>query len=147
MVFTKRTLLVFLAVSLLAQFLQPDRTAPTSLPGSDLIALTMPRDSVAGLLRAACYDCHSNSTTYPWYSYITPVNFWLERHVDEGRDELNLSEWGAHKEKWQRHKAREAVEMLQDGSMPPDSYTLLHGEARLDEAERRELIALFEELR
>ena len=26
------------------------------------------------LARAACYDCHSNETHYPWYSHIAPVS-------------------------------------------------------------------------
>ena len=31
----------------------------------------------------ACYDCHSDRTDHPWYAYITPVNFWLQHHIDE----------------------------------------------------------------
>ncbi len=36
-----------------------------------------PSDQARDLAVAACYDCHSDHTTYPWYSYITPVNFWM----------------------------------------------------------------------
>ena len=109
--------------------------------------VTAASSSVADLLHVACYDCHSHTTTYPWYSYITPVNFWLQQHVNEGREELNLSEWGAHKEKWQRHKAKEAVEMLEAGEMPLPSYTIAHGDADLSPEQRAELVAYFQELR
>ncbi|HEY5650870.1 MAG TPA: heme-binding domain-containing protein, partial [Acidimicrobiia bacterium] len=42
---------------------------------------------------AACFDCHSNETEWPWYSNIAPVSWALQRDVDEGREELNFSEW------------------------------------------------------
>ncbi|MEO8588580.1 MAG: heme-binding domain-containing protein [Flavobacteriales bacterium] len=145
--YVRRGLLVLGVVLVLSQFLQPDRTAPKDDPVLDVVSLTAASDTVADLLHAACYDCHGNTTTYPWYSYVTPVNFWLQQHVNEGREELNLSEWGSHKEKWQRHKAKEAVEMLEEGSMPPANYTWLHQEAVITSEERRVLIAFFQELR
>lgn len=30
----------------------------------------------AELVMEACYDCHSNRTDWPWYSYVAPVS-WL----------------------------------------------------------------------
>ena len=41
---------------------------------------------VQSILDKACMDCHSSQTTYPWYGNITPVNYWLEGHVKEGRE-------------------------------------------------------------
>lgn len=56
---------------------QPDRTVQPNDPEHDLITVTAPSAAVQDLLHNACYDCHSDHTTYPWYSYITPVNFWM----------------------------------------------------------------------
>ncbi len=143
----RRAFGVLAVVFLLSQFLQPDRTTPTNAPVQDIVAITAASDTVADLLRVACYDCHSDHATYPWYSYITPVNFWLQQHVNEGREELNMSAWGDRSEKWQRHKAKESVEMLEEGEMPPLSYTLMHRNADLSADQRARLIAFFQGLR
>lgn len=139
----KRIGLTLLALFALAQFIRPDTTAPTADPALDLIAVTQPSAEVAALLRAACYDCHSNETKYPWYVNITPVNWWLQQHVNEGREEFHMSAWGGHKAKWQRHKAEEAVELVKKGEMPLDSYTWGHPEARLSDAQRVALTTYF----
>ena len=55
---------------LVAQFVTIRRTNPP-LKG-DLAA----PPQVKSLLREACYDCHSNETRWPWYTYIAPVS-WL----------------------------------------------------------------------
>ena len=141
---TRRRILIVAAIILLAaQLFQPDRTRPVHNAADDLIAVTHPTSAIADLLHTACYDCHSDETIYPWYSYITPVDFWLQHHVTEGRDELNMSTWAGRSEKWQRHKAKEAVEMLEDGSMPTPSYTWLHREAALTDDQRGMLVAFF----
>lgn len=142
----RRILLLLLALLAIAQFIRPDTSLPSSDPAQDMIAMTQPGGEVTHLLRTACYDCHSNETRYPWYVNITPVNWWLQQHVNEGREEFNMSEWGGHKAKWQRHKAEEAVEMVKDGEMPLDSYTWGHPEARLNDAQRAALTTYFSAL-
>ena len=87
------------------------------------------------LARRACFDCHSNETRWPWYSNIAPLSWLIQRDVDEGRDELNWSEWGPDEE------GDESAETVIDGSMPPDSYPLLHPEARLSDQEIDALVA------
>lgn len=85
----------------------------------------------------ACFDCHSNETEWPWYSNIAPVSWLVQRDVDEGRDELNFSEWHLDQE------GDEAAEAVSDRSMPPRQYLLTHPEARLDDLERGLLTAGF----
>jgi hypothetical protein len=77
----------------------------------------------------ACFDCHSNETVWPWYSNVAPVSWLVQRDVDEGREELNYSEWNRPQE------AGESAETVRDGSMPPRAYRLTHSEARLTDAE------------
>lgn len=88
------------------------------------------------LVRRACFDCHSNETVWPWYSNIAPISWVLTRHADEGRDELNFSEWGGRQE----DSAAEAAETVRDGEMPTWDYVLVHPEARLSDREKQELI-------
>lgn len=138
--------LILPGLALVAQVFQPDRSVQANDPEHDLITVTAPAAEVQDLLRNACYDCHSDRTTYPWYSYITPVNFWMQHHIDEGRAEFDMSSWGRRRDKWQRHKAKESVEMLEEGEMPLPSYTWVHPQARLSDAERNALMGFFKGL-
>jgi hypothetical protein len=98
-----------------------------------------PDQASADLARTACYDCHSNETEWPAYSYVAPMS-WLVRHdVEEGRDELNFSLWDEFDD-----EAHDAAERVEDGSMPPSQYQLLHPGARLTDAEVDQLVAAFE---
>src|SRR5690606_41618258 len=63
--------------------------------------------SLHDALPICCYDCHSNYTRYPWYSSITPVNYWLADHVKEGTEHLNLSKWSDYSVKKKDHKRSE----------------------------------------
>jgi mono/diheme cytochrome c family protein len=81
----------------------------------------------------ACFDCHSNESTWPWYSNVAPVSWLVQRDVDEGREQLNFSEWN------RRQEGHEAVETVRERSMPPTVYRLTHPNARLTDAELDEL--------
>lgn len=86
----------------------------------------------------ACFDCHSNETVWPWYSRVAPVSWLVTRDTNEGREELNFSEWGTRREQADGEDASEAV---LDRSMPMRIYLVTHVEARLDEAQRETLAA------
>jgi Haem-binding domain len=91
--------------------------------------------------RSACYDCHSNETEWPWYSYVAPLSWLVRDDVDRGREALNFSDWGTDDADVDPGDAADAVE---DGSMPPDRYVRLHPDVRLSDGERRALIAALE---
>jgi hypothetical protein len=88
---------------------------------------------------AACFDCHSNETELAWFERIAPISWRIKGHVDEGRSELNFSEWRTNP----GDKVEDAAEVVLEGEMPLDEYTRfgLHPEADLSAAERRELAA------
>ena len=88
------------------------------------------------LAKRACFDCHSNETIWPPYAYVAPTSLLLWRHVTEGRQHLNFSEW----DKGQP-RSREIQEQVDSGKMPPWDYLLLHGDAKLTDAEKQQLIA------
>jgi hypothetical protein len=83
----------------------------------------------------ACFDCHSNPTTWPWYSNVAPVSWLTQRDVDGGRAVLNFSEWGPGSD------LGEAAEAARDGEMPPWYYKPLHPRARLSSTETDALVA------
>ncbi|MCX5743768.1 MAG: heme-binding domain-containing protein [Proteobacteria bacterium] len=82
----------------------------------------------------ACFDCHSNESTWPWYSHVAPASWLVQNHVDEARPILNFSDWSRTYE-----EADDAAEQVKNGEMPPKSYTLLHPEARLSATEKQTL--------
>ena len=88
------------------------------------------------LAQQACFDCHSNLTTWPWYSNVAPVSWLTQRDVDSGRSTLNFSEW----DKPQDVSAGDIAEAV-NGGMPPWFYTLLHPKAGLSKAEKAQLVA------
>jgi mono/diheme cytochrome c family protein len=87
------------------------------------------------LTAAACFDCHSNETEWPWYTNIAPFSWLTQRDVDEGRETLNFSEWDQ-----PQHEVDEVGEVIREGEMPPWYYTILHSGARLSEEEQQRLI-------
>ncbi|WP_430895380.1 MULTISPECIES: heme-binding domain-containing protein [unclassified Paraflavitalea] len=99
-------------------------------------------EEVAVILKDACYDCHSNNTEYPWYTKIQPVGFWLNHHVNEGKEHLNFSEFLSYPATRQSKKLEEVVETIEEGEMPLASYTYfgLHKNAKLSEAQKQVLI-------
>jgi mono/diheme cytochrome c family protein len=88
----------------------------------------------AELFSDACADCHSNLTEWRWYSSVAPSSWLVQRDVDEGREILNVSEWDK-----PQGEPGEAAEAVEEGSMPPWQYKLLHGEARLSDQEKQDL--------
>ncbi len=90
------------------------------------------------LARRACFDCHSNETTWPWYSNVAPVSWLTQDDVNDGRRHLNFSEWN----KPQRH-AGHVAEEIKGGDMPPWFYLPMHARAKLTAAEQAALIAGF----
>ncbi len=92
------------------------------------------------LAKQACFDCHSNETVWPWYAKIAPASWLVFRDVDDGRSSLNFSEWPSLPAGAGQKIAGESAEQISGGEMPPIQYRLAHGEARLSDAEKQQLI-------
>lgn len=134
-------LLVFLAVIVIIQVFQPSRDNPP------VRAEVITPPEVKAVLRRACYDCHSNETAWPWYSYVNPMGWLVAGHVTEGREHLNFSDWENLDAQKQFHAKEEMLEVLGEGSMPLPSYLLLHGDAELSAEDKAALRRWAEESR
>ena len=97
-------------------------------------------DEVMSVLLRACYDCHSNQTRWPWYSRVAPVSWFLARDVREARADLNFSEWPVLDFELQHLEMDEIHDAVSEGKMPLRSYTLIHRDARLTQADRNLLL-------
>jgi uncharacterized membrane protein len=139
----KRIAYILLGILLVAQLIQPDRSVPTSGSATDMLATTQAPPDIQAWVRGACYDCHSYETVYPWYAHVTPFNFWLQDHINEGREVLNYSRWDTYAG---TKAARESGEETAEGEMPPANYTWMHAHARLTDAQRQQVVNWFNAL-
>ena len=123
-------------VFILAQFFQPDRNQEDPDLPSDLLLHMAPEDSIRTILVKSCYDCHSNQTRYPWYARIVPVAQMINRHVRNGKQELNFSLWGTYTKQQQVGYLVEICEVIENNEMPLKSYLILHRDAHLDDLQK-----------
>lgn len=129
----KKIGLILLIVLIVAQFFSPEKNEGDVTELNTFLAETKPPENVKKILETTCFDCHSNNTIYPWYNAITPVNYWLEHHIEDGKKHLNFSKWSAYSLKRKEHKMDELYEEVEHGEMPLKSYKWVHAEANLTE--------------
>ena len=141
-----RVVLALGVLFLLLQLIQPERTNPPA-SADDLRRHLPASPRVAGLLRAACFDCHSNQTRWPWYSYVAPVSWLVSRDVEEGRKHLNFSQWGSYERRKQIGRLGAVGEEVGNGEMPLPIYAAMHEEAKLSKEDRDSLVAWAEQMR
>ena len=122
-------------IFVIAQFFRPEKNEGELLSLKVFIEETSPPDEVHKILKESCFDCHSNKTRYPWYSKITPVNYWMADHIRVGKKKLNFSNWEKYSLKRKEHKFEELYEEVEKKNMPLDSYTWTHSDANLTDAQ------------
>jgi len=135
MKFLKYFLYVIVALFFLIQFFPSDLPENNDDISKDIMLTEQAPEDVKLILSKACYDCHSNQTNYPWYSYVAPVSWLIAKDTRLGREELNFSEW---KELSKRKKIKvlnEIAEEIEEKEMPLDIYTVIHKDAILSDEE------------
>ena len=135
----KITAIVLVVGFLGMQAVRPARTNPPVDESQTIFARTQMTPQVASIFDRSCRDCHSNKTIWPWYTQVAPVSWWLSNHVNEGRRNLNLSEWAKLNSDRQDRKLRQICDEVQDGVMPLSSYTPMHPQAKLSDQDRKTL--------
>jgi hypothetical protein len=122
-----------------SQFVRPAKTNPPIDEGKTLQATTQVPPAVARILDRACYDCHSSRTTWPWYTNIAPVSWFLVDHVNGGRKAMSFSEWATYPAQKIGRRLKGICKEVKSGDMPLSSYLILHPEAKLSEADKQVL--------
>ena len=136
----RKIALSILLILIVIQFFQPQKNQSTELLAADITKVTNVPDDVLTILKTSCYDCHSNNTIYPWYNNLQPVAWWLNNHIKEGKERLNFSEFGNYTFDKSRKKLRGIAREIEEGEMPLTSYTVIHRNAILDEAQKNLVI-------
>ena len=127
----KKILIGVAGVLIAVQFIPVDRSNP---PAEGEI---MESTELKTILKRSCYDCHSNETVWPWYSYVAPVSWLVADDVHEGRKHLNFSNWQNIEVRKVSKAKQEIWEMVSEGEMPLGKYVFLHPEAKLSEKDKQ----------
>ncbi len=131
----KIAVVVFVLLFGAAQLIRPNMENPPVDAAKAMSTIAPPPGDVDLILTRSCADCHSNTTKYPAYASVTPVNFFLAAHINDGRKHLNFDEWGTYSAKKRAKKYEEICEMVSTREMPLPSYLWLHGDAALSDAD------------
>lgn len=134
----KKILVVLLIVLVAIQFYRPEKNNAEYRDITAFVEETKPSKEVSAILEGKCYDCHSNKTEYPWYAEVAPISYWIADHIEEGNEHFNASKWDSYNDKKKDHKLDELIEEVEEGHMPEDSYTWMHG--NITESEKELLI-------
>ncbi len=122
---------LFLAI----QLIPVNRDNPTTDASLEIKAPV----EVMDIIKTSCYDCHSNKTEWPFYSYIAPLSWLVAGDVEHGREELNFSEWYKMSAEKISRKKEKLVEEVMEGKMPLPIYLYTHSNAELDEMQKQVL--------
>ena len=132
--------LILLVAFVGIQFVPTELNQSDVVPKTDFLLVNNPPENISTLLQESCYDCHSNNTSYPWYNKMQPVAWFLENHIEEGKAELNFSEWDSYSNRRKISKLKSIVSQIKENKMPLSSYTMIHKDALLDDIQKKEII-------
>lgn len=94
---------------------------------------------VRAVLTQKCADCHSTQTRTPLYGRFAPVSWWLERDIVAGRQHMDLSRWESYSSDQRQNLQAQILQQTKTGKMPLSQYLLIHGQARITDADLRAL--------
>ena len=134
-----KAILIAVMIVVGIQLIRPAKTNPVTDPGRTIQAHVQVPPQVNGILQQSCGDCHSHNTRWPWYSNVAPVSWMVIDDVNEGRRELNFSDWARYDAKRQMKKLEQICEEAREGGMPLISYTWAHAGTRLTPDQRQTL--------
>ena len=123
------------------QFIHTEKNASTTPSKNDISQQYLVSPAVERILEKACNDCHSNHTQYPWYNHFQPVAWWLSGHIQNGKRHLNFNEFTNMRVARQYKRLNDCIETVKENEMPLQSYTWIHKEAILSDAEKDTLFS------
>ncbi|PQL90067.1 heme-binding domain-containing protein [Apibacter sp. wkB309] len=129
----KKVLLYGIIIFLSFQLIQIDKENPSVNKKIDYNQITHTTPEIQKILKKVCYDCHSNEVNYPWYSSIAPVSWFIKEHVNQGKEYVNFSEYGKYNRYQKEHINSSLYRVIENKTMPLNSYLWMHKEANLSE--------------
>ncbi len=135
----KLSSIILLIILVLIQLVHPTKNVAATPSTHKINTLYNVPVNVEQTLVKACYDCHSNTTKYPWYNNIQPVAWWLNNHINDGKKHLNFDEFTTYTIARQYKKLDDCVKEVKNNDMPLSSYTIIHKDAILTDIEKEAL--------
>ncbi len=129
------------------QFIPTTRNQSNEILPSDFLLVTEAPQNISKMIKSACYDCHSNNTIYPWYNKLQPISWFLEDHIQEGKEELNFSTYDEYSKRKKKSKLKSILSQIKDDEMPPSSYKIMHRDANLSKEEKDILMNWISDIR
>lgn len=137
----KRVAVAVLGIAVILQFIRPAKNVAEGPQVADIsTAFNVPPD-VLSMFHTSCYDCHSNTTRYPWYAEVQPVGWLIDSDVQGGKRHLNFSDFGTYPLRRQFIKLQQIGEQVDGEEMPLPKYLLMHADARLSSEQRERVVA------
>ncbi len=130
----------------LIQLIPIDRTNPPVNKAQNFVDVQKTPANISMVLKNACYDCHSNETKYPNYSYIAPISWSVKNHINEGRKRLNFSVWTTYSQELKVGMLKNTISTVTNRKMPIPGYMVYHEEANITEVERKLLENYFKKI-
>lgn len=99
--------------------------------------------TVRHIFKKSCFDCHSDSTNYPWYHNLPFIGGMIDDDIKEAKKHLDMTNdfpFGGHVT--QIEQLIEIKEQIKDGDMPILSYRFMHW-GHLIEGKRQDSVFLW----
>lgn len=139
----RRTIFIIMIIFVAIQFYPADKNISSVPAGKAFVDTFRVNTKVNAILSAACYDCHSNNTHYPWYSNVKPISWLMANHISKGKEKLNFDELPSYGPRKINSKFTQIIHQIDEEKMPLKSYEAIHKNAKLSKEERKLLVDFF----
>ena len=127
--------MAFLFLSFVLTFVHPFGNARVANPSKELLMSARVERPAFELMQRSCQNCHSEQTAWPLYSRVAPISWLIEKDVEEGRSQWNMSKWELYNIDEREDILSRIGSMVRNRKMPLPKYILLHPEAKLSDAD------------
>ena len=96
--------------------------------------------TVKPIFQKSCFDCHGNTTVYPWYYKIPGVKQLIDSDIKESKKHLDFSKDFPFVSHETPIKDLDGIgKSIKNDSMPPFRYLIMHGNKKLTKDEVKQV--------
>jgi hypothetical protein len=96
--------------------------------------------TVKPIFQKSCFDCHGNTTVYPWYYKVPGVKQLIDSDIKESKKHLDFSKDFPFISHETPIKDLDAIgKSIKNDSMPPFRYLIMHGDKKITKDEVKQV--------
>jgi hypothetical protein len=96
--------------------------------------------TVKPIFKKSCFDCHGDTTKYPWYYKIPGVKQLIDHDIKESKKHLDFSiDYPFKSHDTPINDFNAIGRSIRNNSMPPFRYLIMHDDAKLTEKEIKKI--------